>query len=223
MKKVSTIALILALLMTLGSCGGEKENEKNNETEKPVETGIVTDTKEVTDPAEDEESGSTAEPEAEPSATIDFATVTVSSFAYGSFGEEITAGIEGAESFTSSKPSVATVKADGTITCNSEGVALIGYEKDGEQMAFALCVFGEGDGPDRTSGESGQLFEVGATFVHTAPVGGVVYSSSNESVVDVSAAPTLCFKKSGYACVTCASASRPFSYSFVVYDRVVEK
>ena len=154
---------------------------------------------------------------------VDFATVEIKGFLFATVGEDPLYYAEGCDVYASSKPSVATVDGEGKITPVSEGVTLIGYGIGDRTEAIAVCVFTEGEGPDRSAGESANVFEVGETFMHTAPVGGVEYFSSNENVVDVSNAPNLSFKETGYACVTCASASRPFTYSFIVYDRTVEK
>lgn len=126
---------------------------------------------------------------------------------------------EGAEGFVSQKPEIAEVDESGAISLKSEGVTLIGYEINGMKKAAVLCVLGEDTPFDRSTYQDAMLFEVGETFVHTAPAGTSNYVSSDNSVVNVDRAPTLSFEKSGYAYVTVSNASRPFSYSFIVYER----
>ncbi|MBE6588510.1 MAG: hypothetical protein E7647_08900 [Ruminococcaceae bacterium] len=196
MKKISIIALILAALMLFASCG--KDTEKNEETTAPEteELKII---------------------------TVDFEKVRVVDYAFAYENGEKVALANGKKAIESSKPSVATVDSEGNVVPHGVGVTLVAYENDKSAEAVAICVLPDGVKPDRASGGSAELVMVGETYMHTAPVGEVEYTSSDESVVDVSEAPKLAFVKSGYACVTCSSVSRPFTYSFVVYDRTVEK
>ena len=161
--------------------------------------------------------------EGSPKPVIDFKNVSVGGYVYAYMGEACDSykNAVGAELYASSKPSVATVDENGNVTPMSPGVTLIGYEKDGVEKAYVVCVFAADDGPDRSAG-SAQVFESGKTYRHTAVVGATEYYSSDSSIVDVSAAPVLSFKNAGYAAVTAANASRPFVYSFIVYDRTVE-
>ncbi len=195
MKKISIIALFLAAVMLLSSCGKDTEKKDEKETE---ETTVVNEVK------------------------IDFATIRVRDYIFAYVDGESVNIASGAKALRSSKPSVATIADDGSIVPRGKGVTLVAYEEKGEACAVAVCVFGEGEKPDRSSGGSAEVVEVGKTYIHTAPVGDVEYSSSNESAVDVTNAPELSFVGSGYAAVTCSSISRPFTYSFVVYDRTVE-
>lgn len=154
---------------------------------------------------------------------IDFSTVSVGGYVYAYVGEECDdySAAAGADLYSSSKPSVATVDENGVVTPLSPGVTLIGYEKDGVEKAYVVCVFSADGGPDRSAG-SAQIFESGKTYFHSAVVGATEYYTSDASIVDVSKAPTLSFGNAGYAAVTAANASRPFVYSFIVYDRTVE-
>ena len=196
MKKLSVIALILAVLMILASCG--KDTEKKDE-EKTEETTVATVVE------------------------IDFAKIQVKDYLYAYVDGESVKLANDTEALRSSKPSVATVSDDGSIVPHSKGVTLVAYEEEGKAYAVAVCVFGEGEKPDRSSGGSAEVVEVGKTYIHTSPIGEVTYTSSNENAVDVTNAPELSFVGSGYAAITCASVSRPFTYSFIVYDRTVEK
>lgn len=212
MKKISIIAAIVALMMLVSCAGSSEDTKKADDTTVDVETSNDTALEE-TDSVEIE------------GEIVDFATVEVLTYRFVTVGEvaESLAEPGNLVDFVSSKPSVATVDSEGTITAHSAGVTLVAHRNPvGSFFACAVCVFPEGEGPDRSAGESANVFEVGETFMHIAPVGGVEYSSSNENVVDVSNAPNLSFKESGYACVTCASTSRPFFYNFIVYDREVE-
>ncbi len=197
MKKFSIIALILAGLMLFSSCG--KNTEKNKETQ-------------------DKNDETTAAQKVD----IDFSTIRVADYIYAYENGDAVSIVSGAEALKSSKPSVATVADDGSIVPKSKGVTLVAYEDGGKACAVVVCVLGEGEKPDRASGGSAEVVELGKTYIHSAPVGDVEYSSSNESVVDVTNAPELSFVGCGYAAVTCSSVSRPFTYSFVVYDRTVE-
>lgn len=201
MKKriIGIIALVLCAVMLLTSCAAKKGEAET--------TDAKNDENKQTEKAE---------------ISIDFATVTVSGFKFVYMGGEKETITDGEGSYVSSKPGIATVDKKGNITANAPGVTLVGYEKDGKATAVAVCVFAEGDGPDRTSGEGAEVVEIGGKYTYTAPVSDVQYSSSNSAVVDVSAAPEFSFVGSGYACITCASVSRPFTYSFIVYDRTVE-
>ena len=210
MKKISIIAALAALIMLVSCSGASSEDtSKADETTVDMETSNDTALEETTPFGENGEG-------------VDFETVEVKGFLFAAVGEDPLYYAEGCDVYVSSKPSVATVDGEGKIIPVSEGVTLIGYGIGDQTEAIAVCVFPEGEGPDRSAGESASVFEAGQTFMHTAPVGGVEYSSSNEKVVDVSNAPNLSFKESGYACITCASASRPFFYNFIVYDRTVE-
>jgi len=207
MKKFISILLAAIMLISLFSCGKGNENA-------PEDTTVADTT--AKDTTEKNEEGAK-------DSQIDFSTVMVRGYRYAYIGEECEAFkiAEGADHYESSKPSVATVSEDGKVTPVSEGVTLIGYVKDGAAKSYVVCVFAEDGGPDRSAGEA-QLFESGDTFFHTAVVGNAEYSTSNEDVVDVTEAPTLKFKNTGYAAVTAANISRPFVYSFIVYDRTVE-
>ncbi|MBQ4067098.1 MAG: hypothetical protein IJD22_05590 [Clostridia bacterium] len=200
MKLIKITAALLAVLMLLCSCAKDKEDK---ESETTTDSDIV-------------------EPTAPEDLDIDFSTVKVSSYAYGYINGAESHVSTGAGTYKSAKPSIATVDENGRIIPVSPGVTLVGYVQDGEQRAIAVCIFAEGASQDRASGHSAELVEVGKTYMHTAPVGGAQYTSSNDSVVSVAAAPQLSFVSSGYACITCSTASRPFSYSFIVYDRAVE-
>lgn len=222
MKKIIALILVLTAIFPLASCGAEKPDGESKESEK------MTD--EMTDkPKKDTASADTGDEETaeEPNDSLAeiFASVPVIGVAYATEnnGDSILA-IE-AESFISSKPSVATIeKADdgNVIKAGESGVALIAYMENGEWKAVALCVIADLDVLDRSSSFDAQTFEKGGTFMLTSPVPGAEYISSDETVADVSAAPQISFNECGYACITLASASRPFSYSFVVYDRTVE-
>ena len=196
MKKLSIIALILALLMILASCG---KGEEKKEEEKADETTVAEAVK------------------------IDYAKIQVKDYIYAYAGGESVKLANGAEALKSSKPSVASIDKKGSIKPKAAGVTLVAYEEDGKAYAVAICVLPEGVKPDRSSAGAAELVEVGKTYIHSAPVGETTYTSSNESVVDVANAPELSFVGCGYAAVTCASVSRPFTYSFIVYDRIVEK
>ncbi len=199
---------MMALLVLLASCANEREDKaKDEDVKNEVETTVVDDT--------------TLAPGAE--GDMDFASMNVSGHLFAKEGEILSVLDEalGADNFASSKGSVATVSENGEISALKKGVTLIGYEKDGNIAAFVLCVFGEGEGRDRSAGTP-QLFEKGEeyTLVTTVPV--TEYSSSDSTVVDVSEAPLLSFGECGYAVVTASNVSRPFFYSFIVYDRTVE-
>ena len=207
MKKLISFLLAAIMLLSLFSCTEKKENTPDDTTVQ--DTTKAADTTEKADNTDN--------------ASIDFATVQVRGYEYAYMGEECEGfkNAEGAKHYASSKPSVATVSADGTVTPVAPGVTLIGYVKDGVARSYVVCVFAEGEGPDRSAGDA-QLFQVGDTFVHTSVIGKAEYSTSNADVVDVTEAPTLAFKSTGYAAVTAANISRPFVYSFIVYDRTVE-
>ena len=196
MKKISIIALILALLMILASCGKDTEKKDEEKTEETTAAKTV---------------------------EIDFATIKVNDYIYAYAGGESVKIASGEKALESSKPSVASVNKKGSIVPKSAGVTLVAYEKDGEAYAVAVCVFGEGEKPDRSSGGAAELVEVGKTYIHSAPIGEATYTSSNESAVDVTNAPEFSFVRCGYSAITCSSVSRPFTYSFIVYDRIVEK
>ena len=197
MKKISIIALILALLMTFASCG---KGEEKKEEEKTDETTVAAE-----------------------AVKIDYARIQVKDYIFAYAGGESVKLANGAEALKSSKPSVASIDKKGSIKPKAEGVTLVAYEEDGKAYAVAICVLAEGVKPDRSSAGSAELVEIGKNYIHSAPVGEATYTSSNESAVDVTNAPELKFVGCGYAAVTCASVSRPFTYSFIVYDRTVEK
>ena len=207
MKKIALAALILAGLMLLPSCSGESAKEDIEETVATEETEKITETDALEDNKID----------------FDFATVDVKEYLLIKMGEEPVVYAEGCDAYVSSKPSVATVDSEGLIVPVSKGVTLIGFVRGDQTEAIALCVFSEDERIDRTVGDPKSVYEVGGTFMHSAPVGEAQYSSTNEDVVDVSSAPVLSFKSTGYACVTCENVSRPFFYSFVIYDRIVEE
>ena len=193
MKKI--IAALLAVLMLFSSCKKETEKKEEEKTDETTAVNVV---------------------------EINFATVKVKDYIYAYVGGESVKIASGEKAIKSAKPSVATVADDGSIVPRSKGVTLVAYEEGDKTYAVAVCVFAEGEKPDRSSAGAAELVEVGKTYIHSAPVGEVTYTSSNESAVDVTNAPELSFVGSGYAAITCASVSRPFTYSFIVYDRIVE-
>lgn len=171
--------------------------------------------------AETEETKKESGEKTETAVKIDFETVIVSDYVYAYVGENVDLKVEG-NGFISSKPSVADVDAKGIVTPKQTGVTLVGYVDGSESKAVAVCVMAEGEKPDRASGGAAELIEVGKSYMHSAPVGDAEYTSSNSAVCDISAAPELKFVGCGYVCINCNSVSRPFSYSFIVYDRIVE-
>ena len=190
---------MMILLLSLVSCKGaedEKEEETQAQTTSAEETAVK----------QEEEK------------KVDFSSLSVSSHIIMNIGDEE----ELAGSVASSKSSVASVLDDGKVKAHKEGVSLIAVEKDDETTLTVCCVLEKGQREDRSAGEP-QLFESGKTFFHTAPIGGGEYISSNSDIVNVDGAPTLSFGNCGYAVVTVANASRPFFYSFIVYDRAVEE
>lgn len=196
MKRIIAIIISALILISLVSCKG---GEENKETEAQTSA-----TEETTVKAEEEKK-------------IDFSFLEIKDYIIMNIGDE--EEMDGAAA--SSRNSVATVQ-DCNVKAVKSGVSLIAVEKDGNTEAVVCCVLEEGQQEDRSAG-SPQLFESGKTFVHTAPIGGGEYVSSNESIVSVESAPTLAFNECGYAVVTVANASRPFFYSFIVYDRAVEE
>lgn len=197
MKKIRIFAGLLCIMLLLSSCVAKKVEAETEETKK--------------------ESGE----KAEESVKVDFESVIVSDYVYAYVGENANLNIEGT-GFISSKPSIADVDANGIVTPKQTGVALVGYVKGAESKAIAVCVMADGEKPDRASGGSAELIEVGKSYMHSSPVGNAEYTSSNSAVCDISAAPELKFVGCGYVCINCNSVSRPFSYSFIVYDRIVE-
>ena len=197
MKKL-LISLLLISAMLLCACGGNNSKE----------TTAHDTTAKVPEKADGKET------------VCDFSTVEVSGYVFATVGETVKGHEDaaGADAYQLQKPEIASITGDKSLEIKSRGVTLVGYAKEGKTAAYVLCAFAEGEGPDRTAGEP-QLFEAGDTFMHTAPIGGVEYLSIDSRVVDVGNAPMLSFKESGYAVVTCANASRPFLYSFIVYDR----
>jgi len=194
---------LLALLVSCASGGAGKANDEEMKNEAEMTT--------VDDSTSEAEEG------------IDFSSVSVSGHLFAKEGESLSALDEalGADIYASSKGSVATVNENGEIAALKKGVTLIGYERGGETAAFVLCVFGEGEGRDRSAGIP-QLFEKGEEFTLVTAVSVTEYSSSDSAVADVSEAPLLSFGECGYAVVTASNVSRPFFYSFIVYDRTVE-
>ena len=222
MKKIIALILALTSLFLLASCGAEKPDGDKKETEKGTEAS--TDMPEKDTGSDETENEETAD-EADDSPVSIFETVTVIGAGYAEANTcDSYLAIE-ADSFISSKPSVATIEKtdDGNvIKAGNAGVTLIAYMEEGEWKAVALCVLPDLEALDRNSSFDAQTFEKGETFMLTSPVPGAEYISSDEDVADVSGAPQISFNECGYACVTLASASRPFSYSFVVYDRTAE-
>lgn len=206
------IALIFAILLCMGafiSCTGE---ETQNEETKKEETTHIEDVIEET----------TEAPEVDEVWKAHFDTVEVEGYDLLNEGElgAVVEKAQGADRYASSKPDVATVNERGEIEAKKPGVTLIAYEKDGVEKAYVLCVFAEDEGPDRSAGDP-LVFESGKSFNLTAAVNATEYYSSNDNVADASNAPIIEFKDSGYVVITAANASRPFFYSFLVYDREI--
>ena len=221
MKKISILVLIMVILLLLPSCGADTPKETDEVTEKAE---VPTPDTEA-DTADGESEGDETAEEPNDSLANIFATVPVIGAGYATANSGDTVFAVEADSFISSKPSVATIEKtdDGNyIRAGQAGVTLIAYLDEGEWKAVAICVLSDLDVLDRTSSYDAQVFEKGESFMLTAPVSGAEYITSDEAVADVLAAPQISFKECGYACVTLASASRPFSYSFVVYDRITE-
>ena len=203
MKKLSFIALVLSAVLLLCGCGADSRG--SGDTTVPDTTDEVTTEADVS--------------------KIDFKAARIEGkmFAFIKNGDELSLDLsDNKKNFQSSRPSVAKVDAEGNITPRASGVTLIGYERDGEYGAVVVCVIGEETTVDMTSYGSSQLFEVGSSFMHTAPVGATCYETSDESVFNIDCASRLSFEKSGYEYITVSNASRPFSYSFIVYDRECE-
>jgi len=203
------IALITALLLCMGafiSCGKEEAKKEDAKAEEEI-------AEDTTQALEDDGNEVWKAP---------FETIAVEGYVFMNEGEQSHASekAEGADRYASSKPDVATVNEAGEIEAKKAGVTLIAYEKDGEEKAYVLCVFAEDDGPDRSAG-SPMVFETGKSFNLTAAINATEYFSSNEAIADASNAPIIEFKESGYAVITASNASRPFFYSFLVYDREI--
>ena len=199
MKKISIIAILLALSILLFSCNEKKDGDSTAEdTTKAEETTKAP-----------EENG-----------VADFQTVKISGYDFTNEGETLSVKeeSEGAEQYASSKSSVAEIDENGEILAKKKGVTLIAYEKDGQWSAYVLCVLGEGEHRDRSAGTP-TLVEKGESHTMTATVAAEEYFSSDEGVADCTNAPKITFGECGYAVITVTNVSRPFFYSFIVYDR----
>lgn len=211
MKKIALLLCVFLLASCLFACGadGDKEKEEGTGT---TDADKMTTLEETTAADEPEEN------------SVDFTKVSVGGYVFAYVGEECEGykRAEGADFYESSKPSVATVDSEGSITPHSPGVTLIGYEKDGEEKAYALCVFSEDGGPDRSAGDP-QVVEAGSRATISVVVSVTEYLTSNERIADVTNAPSVRFGEAGYAVVTASNVSRPFFYAYIVYDRTTEK
>lgn len=199
MKKVSLICLIIAIVLLMTSCMGGGKGAADT-TKKEADTTEKETTETVVD------------------SRIDFSTVKVVQGIVAADSEDILPIAEGeADFYVSQTPSVAEVDSEGNVTVKGKGTTLIGYEIDGEQRACVICV--PETSVDIASCRAAMVFEVGGSFMHSAPISADGYESSDPDVVNVGNAPRLTFEKEGYAYITVYNASRPFTYSFIVYDR----
>lgn len=200
MKKLLILLLAFGMLLSMGSCrkAQSETDEDTGETEVTVKTNISDE---------------------------DYETVTVISGKVLEIGESYSfKRLWNDAEYRSAKPSVASVDQTGTISAKSAGTVMVMAKSEEEERSSAIIVsvLPEGESIDpRAIGP--QVHQVNSAFQLQPTIAATSYTSSDDSIVEVSQSGLLQFHSAGYATVTVQGNGVTEIYSYIVYDRTVEE
>ncbi len=200
MKKFFALLLVFGVLLSLGSCRKAK-----SETDADTEDVEVTEKTNIVDE--------------------DYETATVISGKVLEIGESYSfKRLWNDAEYRSAKPSVASVDQTGTISAKSAGTVMVMAKSEEEERSSAIIISVLPEGESVNPQASGpQVHQVNSAYQLQPTIAANSYTSSDENIVEVSQSGLLQFHSAGYATVTVQGNGVTEIYSYIVYDRAIEK
>lgn len=203
MKKFFALFLVFSVLLSLGSCRKTKSEEDEKETD-----AVDVEVTEKTNIADE-----------------DYETATVISGKVLEIGETYSfKRLWNNAEYRSAKPSVASVDQTGTISAKSAGTVMVMAKSEEEERSSAIIISVLPEGESVNPQASGpQVHQVNSAYQLQPTIAANSYTSSDENIVEVSQSGLLQFHSAGYATVTVQGNGVTEIYSYIVYDRAIEK
>lgn len=200
MKKFLALLLVFATLFSVSGCRKTKSevNDDPDAYEEQVKTHITDE---------------------------DYKTVTVISGKTMDIGESYSfKRLWNDAEYRSAKPDVASVDKNGNITAKSAGTVMIMAKSAAEERTSAIIIVVLPEGSSANANATGpQIHQVNTAYMLQPTIKADSFKSSDEKVIQVSENGLLQFQSAGYATVTVTGNGVTEIYSYIVYDRVVEK
>ncbi len=202
MKKLFALLLVFAVLLTAAGCRKAKSDIDSGGDDVDQENTVKTSIKDE-----------------------DYETVTIINGKVLEIGEthSFKRLWDDAE-YRSAKPAVVSVDQKGTITAKDAGTALVmaKSEKEDRTSAVVITVLPSGSSVDpKASGP--QVHQVNSAYKLQPSIPATSFKSSDDGIATVSENGLLQFQSPGYVTVTVTGSGVAEIYSYIVYDRTVDK
>ena len=202
MKKLFALLLVFAVVGTAAGCRKAKSETDSGGDDAGQENTVQTSIKDE-----------------------DYETVTIINGQVLEIGETYSFKRlwEDAE-YRSAKSAVVSVDQKGTITAKEAGTTLVmaKSEKEDRTSAVVITVLPSGSSLDPKAAGP-QVHQVNSAYKLQPSIPATAFQSSNDAIAVVSENGLLQFKSPGYVTVTASGSGVTEIYSFIVYDRAVEK
>lgn len=200
MKRCLTLLLVFVMLFSVSGCKKTKSETKDDPDTyaEQVKTHITDE---------------------------DYKTVTVISGKALEIGENYSfKRLWNDAEYRSAKPDVASVDENGSITAKSAGTAMIMAKSTEEERASAIIIAVLPEGISVNVNATGpQIHQINTAYMLQPTIKADSFKSSDEKIIHVNENGLLQFQSAGYATVTVTGNGVTEIYSYIVYDRVVEK
>ena len=126
--------------------------------------------------------------------------------------------------YRSAKPSVVSVDPKGNITAKSAGTAMVLAKSEKEERASAIVITVLPSGSIVDSEASGpQIHQINTAYKLQPSIPATSFASSNAGIAAVSENGLVQFQSTGYVTITASVGGTTEIYSYIVYDREIEK
>lgn len=200
MKKCLALLLVFATLFSVSGCRKTKSETKDDpDTYQEQVKAHITDE--------------------------DYKTVTVISGKALGIGESYSfKRLWNDAEYRSAKPEVASVDKNGNITAKSAGTAMIMAKSAEEERTSAIIIAVLPEGSSINANATGpQIHQINTAYMLQPTIKADSFQSSDEKIIQANENGLLQFQSAGYATVTVTGNGVTEIYSYIVYDRVVEK
>ncbi len=198
MKRFFALLVVFAVLLTATGCRKTTSDTEDSTPEDTVKTSI-----------QDE----------------DYETVTVINGKVLEIGETYSFKRLWVDAeYRSAKTAVAVVDQAGTITAKDAGTTLVMAKSQNEERTSAVVITVLPSGSSVDSNASGpQVHPVNSAYKLQPSISATSFQSSDEGIATINENGLLQFLSPGYVTVTVSGSGATEVYSYIVYDRTVEK
>lgn len=202
MKKFLALLLVFTVLLFTLSLGGCRKAKTDTDDAKSYEEKVKAH---ITDE--------------------DYQTVTVISGKVMEIGESYSfKRLWNDAEYRSAKPTVASVDKNGNITAKDAGTAMIVAKSEAEERSSAIIISVLPEGSSANANANGpQIHQVNTAYKLQPTIKADSFKSSDETIIQADKSGLLKFQSAGYATVTVNGNGITEIYSYIVYERTVDK